>query len=77
MGRRWVTSESDDGRWERYRIEHNLPPLRVVNTLQNDLDLDENNENSISTASYHNHNHQQNGSSSSASSTSPTKNSRL
>jgi protein kinase D len=67
VGSRWVTHESDDARWEFYRIENRLPPPKIEALVGNEVIRDENNENSSSNISYNNHNHnQQNG-------TSPTK----
>ncbi|XP_054154331.1 serine/threonine-protein kinase D1-like isoform X2 [Oppia nitens] len=76
VGTRWVTHESDDDRWERYRIANNISPPKFDTVVTNDVSMDENNENNDSNANYHNHNHH-NGSSTSTGNLSPFKNIRL
>ncbi|RWS02096.1 serine/threonine-protein kinase D1-like protein, partial [Dinothrombium tinctorium] len=48
IGQRWVTHESDDARWEAYRIDHNLPLPSFLSTITSKSEEDdedtENNE---------------------------------
>ena len=64
VGSRWVTHESDDARWQQFRIDHHLPPPKIEALVANQDIQDENNENSTSNISFNHHNHnQQNGTS--------------
>lgn len=61
VGQRWVTHESDDGRWEHYRIQRNLPRRLADAKLSEEKSGNIDNDNNENENSTNNLNHQNGG----------------